>query len=202
MVDMETTATLTAPQPTRPETQDDRELVARFRAGETDAFERIVAAHQLRITRLVHRLLDRSDGTDDVIQEVFLAVLQNLGRFRGKSKMSTWMTTIAVNKCRSHGRRRRLWLRVLPWLAKNAESCGEPSDPLEATESHQQIRRAVQRLSTRYREPIVLRYFEEMSVAEIADVLGISHGAVEVRLSRARGKLKEILAPRPNEGSP
>ncbi len=199
---METTATLTAPQPDRVEPQDDRELVARFRAGETDAFDRIVDANQQRITRLVHRLLDAPDDADDVVQEVFLAALVNSKRFHGKCKLSTWLTTIAVNKCRSRWRRRRLWLRVMPWAARHVAD--DTSDPLEAAESHsqvrRQVRRAVQELSTKYRETVVLRYFQEMSVSEIADVLGISSGAVEVRLSRARGKLKEILSRRPNEG--
>ena len=110
---MEKTASLTAPGPVRAERHDDRELVARFRAGQRAAFDEIVEAHQQRIVRLGFRLLGSPDEVEDVVQEVFLSVLQNLKRFRGESKLSTWLTTIALNKCRSHHRRRLLRLRTL-----------------------------------------------------------------------------------------
>ncbi len=191
---METTATLTGPLPTRVEPHDDRELVARFKSGETDAFDEIVEAHQERIARLAFRLLGEPNDVDDVTQEIFLAVLRNLRRFRGKCKLSTWLTTIAVNKCRSH-RRRQLRIQVLPWLANAAANSSDAGEPREAAESHARVRRTVERLPARYREPIVLRYFEEMSVPQISDVLQISTGAVEVRLSRARRRLKQMLTP-------
>jgi len=192
---METIETLTAPEPTPAAPCDDAELAARFRAGQAGAFDQIVAAHQPRIVRLVGRLLDGSyldgaDDVDDIVQEVFLAVFTNLGRFRGECKLSTWLTTIAVNKCRSRRRLRRL----LPWPPRIVAVQGEPSAKLEADEQHAQVRRAVERLKPKYREPIVLRYFQQMPVPEIGQVLGISTGAVEVRLSRARGRLKEILS--------
>lgn len=188
------TATLTAPDQIRADPHDDRELVARFRAGETAAFDEIVAVHQQRIAALVCRLLDGRDEAEDVVQEVFLSVLQNLNGFRGKCKFSTWLTTIALNKCRSHNRRRLLRLRVLPWLARMRSPAPHAHRHVESAETHRQVHRAVRRLPAKYREPIVLRYFEEMSVPEIGRVLGISTGAVEVRLSRARGRLKEMLS--------
>lgn len=191
---METTAALSPPEATPADPCDDRELLARFRAGESAAFEAIVAAHQRRIVRLVHRLLGGLDGVDDVTQEVFLAVLENLGRFRGKCTLSTWLTTIAVNKCRSRLRRHRLRLRLLPWLAKPDAAQPDAGRHVEAAESHQRVREAVEQLPAKYREPVVLRYYEQMSARRIGEVLGISTGAVEVRLSRARRRLRETLS--------
>ena len=196
---MEKTASLTAPGPVRAERHDDRELVARFRAGQRAAFDEIVEAHQQRIMRLVFRLLGSPDEVQDVAQEVFLSVLQNLKRFRGESKLSTWLTTIAVNKCRSHQRRRLLRLRTLFYLTKTLTVTSEQGGAAESAEIHDELRRAVRRLSARYREPIVLRYFEELSVHEIGEVLGISANSVEVRLTRARRKLREILSTRLGE---
>ena len=196
---MERTASLTAPGPVRAERHDDRELLARFRAGQTAAFDEIVEAHQQRIVRLVFRLLGSPDEVQDVVQEVFLSVLQNLKRFRGESKLSTWLTRIAVNKCRSHHRRRLLRLRTLFYLTKTLTVTSEQGGVTESAEIHDELRRAVRRLSPRYREPIVLRYFEELSVREIGEVLGISANSVEVRLTRARRKLREILSTRLGE---
>jgi RNA polymerase sigma factor (sigma-70 family) len=196
MLDMESTASLTAPEPTRAEFREDGDLVARFRAGEGTAFDEIVAAYQERIVRLASRLLGRPEEVEDAVQEVFLAVLRHRKRFRGECKFSTWLTTIAVNKCRSQRRRRLLRLQTLFRLAAPAATASEEDPEAESTEIHEELRRAVHRLPARYREPIVLRYFETLSVGEIAEVLGISANGVEVRLSRARRKLKETLCNR------
>ena len=92
----------------------DRRLVARFVAGDESALDEIVLTHQRRITHLVHRLLGWPEGVEDIVQEVFVAVLSNLHRFRGESRFSTWLSRIAVNKCRSHQRQQLLWRRIRP----------------------------------------------------------------------------------------
>ncbi len=196
---MEKTASLTASGPIRAERHDDGDLAARFQAGDSAAFDQIVAAHQQRIARLVFRLLGKPDEVQDVVQEVFLAVFENLERFRGESKLSTWLTTIALNKCRSHRRRSLLRPRSLFRIAKTPTVPSEQDRPAESAEIHEELRRAVRRLSARYREPIVLRYFEELPVPEIGKVLGISVNTVEVRLTRARQKLREMLSVRSGE---
>ena len=166
--------------------------------GETDdaTFERIVAIHQQRVTRLVHRLLERPDDVEDVVQEVFLAVLTKSNHFRGQSKLSTWLTRIAINKCRSYRRRRlleiRTWFRLAEAAGVQHQHQRQPDDEPETI--HHELNRAVHRLKAKYREPIVLRYFEDLSAAEIAEVLGISTGAVDARLTRARRQLKEMLS--------
>ena len=196
MLDMETSTALTASEPVPAEQYGINRSVAHSQAGEAIALDRLVADHQQRIARLVHRLLDGPDDVEDVVQEVFLAAFKNLGRFRGQSKVSTWLTTIALNKCRSYRRWRLLRLRTLLRLAEATAAPTEEAPPVETAEIHEEVRRAVRRLSSRYREPIVLRYFEQLSVAEIAEALEISANNVEVRLSRARRKLGEILSNR------
>ncbi len=192
-VDMENIAP-TAPPPTRDGPEEDAQRVARFLAGDSAAFEEIVEVHQRRVTGLVYRLLDRPDDVDDVVQEVFLAVFDNLHRFRGRSRFSTWLTTIAVNKCRSFRHRRLLRWRKWFQFAEQRRASTEAHRTADGDESHERVRRAVGRLAAKYREPIVLRYFEQTPIEQIAEVLGISRGAVEVRLSRARARLKEILS--------
>jgi RNA polymerase sigma-70 factor (ECF subfamily) len=196
---MEKAASLTAPGPVRADRHDDGDLAARLQAGQPAAFDQFVAAHQERIARLVFRLIGEPDEVQDVVQEVFLSVLQNLKRFRGESKLSTWLTAIALNECRSHRRRSLLRPRTLFHLAKTLAAPPEEDRPAESAEVHERLRRAVRRLSAKYREPIVLRYFEELSVREIGQVLGISANNVEVRLTRARYKLREMLSIRLGE---
>lgn len=172
----------------------DRRLVARFLSGDQAAFDEIVSAHQRRIAHLVYRLLGWPTDVDDVVQDVFVSVLSNLDRFRGDSRFSTWITSIAVNTTRSHQRRRLFRRRHKRRLV---DRCRQTSNNNHhesvSTEDHEKVRKAVRTLPVKFREPIVLRYFQEMSVTEIADMLGVSSGAVEVRLSRARRRLREVL---------
>jgi RNA polymerase sigma factor (sigma-70 family) len=201
---MGTTAELKMCGSARGEDQEDNELVARFQAGDGTAFDRLVLGHQGRVVRLAYRLLGRPHEVDDVVQEVFLSVLENVKRFRGECRFSTWLTRIVVNKCRSHQRwrlrRLRLWLaacRRLGRLRLSSEE-GPFSDP--SSPANDAVCHAVNLLPAKYREAVVLRYFEDLSIAEIGQALGISAGAVDVRLTRARQKLKRMLGDRGVEG--
>lgn len=187
---------------TRAATRPGADLARRLAAGGADALDELVALYTPRLTRLVHRLLGwRRDGVEDVVQEVFLAALINAKRFRGESSLDTWLSSIAVNKCRSRQRRYRLlWDR---WVGCPRAPAPAPADApsrdapighgLALNETAGKVREAVGALSPRDREVVVLRYFDELSAAEIAEATGQSRNSVEVRLHRARGRLAEAL---------
>jgi RNA polymerase sigma-70 factor (ECF subfamily) len=162
-----------------------------------DAFDRLVAEYQRPVTRLVHRLLGWRGDVEDVVQDVFLAALKNFDRFRGEATAWTWLAAIAINRCRSYRRRRLLEFR---WLsrAKQEKSTAGVDRRVEPDETAQRVRKAVTALPIRDREVIVLYYLEEMTVADMAKTIGSSPGAIDVRLHRARTKLREILQ-RPNK---
>jgi RNA polymerase sigma factor (sigma-70 family) len=162
---------------------------------ERPGLEALVAANEERIRRVVYRLLGWSHEAEDVVQEVFLSALKGLGKFRGGSSMTSWLTRIAVNECRSHWRKRVIRLRSLGRQQPPAgELAGQPADGLMDRETFARIRRQVRALPGRYREVVVLRYLEEMSRDQTAEALGISTKAVDVRLHRARVRLKAALA--------
>jgi RNA polymerase sigma-70 factor (ECF subfamily) len=102
---------------------------------------------------------------------------------------------IAINQCRSHQRRRLLGLGILSRLWHGAKTPLGPAADVSAEQREQaaQIRRAVNRLRPRDREVVVLHYLEELPVADVAGLLGVTRGAVEVRLSRARKRLRGLL---------
>lgn len=162
-------------------------------------FEALVAEHEPRIRRLAYRLLgwrgggvgDASGDVDDVVQDVFLAALTHLDRLRGHASVATWLVTVTLNRCRTHRRRKLLTLR---WLLAARE---EPAPPADAAprrdETSARVREAVAGLPAKDREVIVLYYLEALPTAEIAVLLNLSAGAVDVRLHRARRRLKESL---------
>jgi RNA polymerase sigma-70 factor (ECF subfamily) len=173
----------------------DQTLPSRFARGDARAFDELVATYRPRVTRLAYRLLGWKGDVEDVVQEVFLAALKHLGRFRGQASLNTWLTAITVNACRS--RRRRL---LMQWRffrrARNGpipESApAADQSPIDA-ETFACVRSAVQALPARDREVIVLHYLEHLPADEIAALLRVSRGAIEVRLHRARQRLKTVL---------
>jgi RNA polymerase sigma-70 factor (ECF subfamily) len=171
-----------------------REILEKSGSDAPD-LDALVASHGRQVARLVARLVDRPQDVEDLVQETFLAALAHGQSFRGECRPSTWLSRIAVNRCRSHHR----WRRVRRWLPLPS---GPASDPAAATgpdgaiEAGEEVRRAVRRLPGKFREAIVLRYFEDLAVDEMAEVLKLSRAAVEKRLSRARQRLKEMLGPR------
>ncbi|HEY2881225.1 MAG TPA: RNA polymerase sigma factor [Pirellulales bacterium] len=175
---------------------DEAEWLARAVAGEQAAADWFVTAHQEQITRLVYRLLGWSGEIDDVVQDVFVDALQNLSRFDRRSKVATWLTRIAINRCRSYQRKqwiRREFLRKL--LRVGSDGTAEPEQTIEVQETVQQVHAALGKLKQEDREIVVLRYLEEMPIEEIAHSLGVTRGAADVRLTRARQRLERILEP-------
>jgi len=178
------------------ERTDERVLVERFNGGDDGAFERIVEIHSEGIGVLANRLLCWSGDVEDVVQDVFLAAFVGLKKFRFQCNLKTWLFTITINKCRTHRYKRMLRLRRL--RRGMTDDCAASDDGVAGrlldAERFAGVRRAVERLPMRYREPVVLRYLEELETDEIARVLGIRRNALQVRLSRARKLLKGHLA--------
>lgn len=176
------------------ERTDERVLVERFNGGDDGAFERIVEIHSEGVGVLANRLLCWSGDVEDVVQDVFLAAFVGLKKFRFQCSLKTWLFTITINKCRTHRYKRMLRLKRRRGMA---EDCAASDDGVAGrlldAERFAGVRRAVEGLAMRYREPVVLRYLEEMETDEIARVLGISRNALQVRLSRARKLLKGHL---------
>ena len=161
----------------------------------SESFEAIVAEHREPIRRLVYRLLAWSPDAEDVTQEVFLVALTKRASFQGRSSMATWLTRIAVNKCREHGRKVSVRMRaVLGWFDRRRGEARGPADRAIGREAGERVREAVAGLPRKYREAIVLRCLQGMTGREMARAVGITPGAADVRLQRARAMLKRSLA--------
>ncbi|MBN1489463.1 MAG: sigma-70 family RNA polymerase sigma factor [Phycisphaerae bacterium] len=178
----------------RPAETADQELVEAFGRGDASAFDRLVARHRARVAALAYRLLGWSGDADDVVQDVFLAAFRGLVRFRGEASLASWLFRITVNTARKHQRRRWLWLRRAAEASASEFAAGTADQPAMTRERFEQVRQAIRALPMRYREVVVLRYLEEMPVAEVAAMLRLTENAVGVRLHRARTRLKERLA--------
>lgn len=173
------------------ETGED-ELVERARRGDVDAFSELVARHQQIALRVAYPLV--GDDAADVVQDALVKAYRNLARFRPGASFRPWLLRIVTNEAsnrrRSFGRRERLELRVA------ARAAAEPSvdDAVLSRERSEELAAALARLSVPDRQVIALRWFSELSEAEMAVALDCAAGTVKSRLSRAMARLREELA--------
>jgi RNA polymerase sigma-70 factor (ECF subfamily) len=174
---------------------EDAAAARRVLAGDLAAFGGIVQRWQGRLITLAWRFSRDRTAAEDMAQEAFVKAFRALHTFRGESAFSTWLTAIAMNVYRSWLRERAPW----PIDADLTRLTGDGPDPLarlQARERADAVRRAVLTLPPRYREPIVLFYFQEMDVSETARILGIPEGTLKARLHRGRELLKRKAATR------
>jgi len=165
-------------------------------------------AYRPRILRYVTRLVGEADA-EDVTQHVLLKLGEGLGQFRGESSQSTWIYRIATNAALDQLRRARARPTQGQDCAVTAEDGDSDSEPVGASversipsvetsaireEMSQCVRDFVERLPDNYKTVIVLSELEGFKNSEISDILGISLGAVKIRLHRAREKLRQELS--------
>jgi RNA polymerase sigma-70 factor (ECF subfamily) len=173
-------------------------LVEQISRIDESAFDKIVEQYTTDVAALANRLLGWPGDVEDVTQDVFLAAFVGLKKFRRDCSMKTWLFTITINKCRSYRHKRKL--RLLRAIPISTDDIGKRLPSAETTdkktadiETFEQVRRAVAALPAKYREAVVLRYLQELPTDEISRILGISLNTLQVRLSRARERLKQDL---------
>jgi RNA polymerase sigma-70 factor, ECF subfamily len=176
------------------------ELVARTQRGDANAFAELVRLHQDAIFGLVHRLTNGRE-TEELTQDVFLRAWNNIDRFRGESRFSTWLYRIAVNICYDHRAKRRVQEqnREVSFgsssmsITKPASNEPTPDQKLEEKELIESFRGAVEALEPGPRAAFLLRHQEGLSMGEIAAILKISETNAKVRVHRARETVLTIL---------
>ena len=183
------------------------ECIRRILAGEKHLFHDLIRPCERSIYFLLFSLLHNETEAEDAAQDTAIKVFLNLHHFRGDSQFRTWVLSIARNE--GLGRLRKAVTRKEDSLdAETDDQTGDytpavltswreiPSEALERQELGVMLRTAIEGLPEIYRNVVVLRDIEEMDVRETATALGISEGAVKVRLHRARALLQRELAPR------
>lgn len=140
-------------------------------------------------------MLGDPNDAEDAAQEIFMRIYRQLGRYDPSRKFSTWTLAIATNYCIDQLRRRRMQLvpleNIIPWARSREVG---PEGEAITQEARDDVQRLIMRLPEKYRAPLVLRYFEELSCAEIAEVLGMPEGTVKTQIHRARKALEKLLA--------
>ncbi len=184
---------------------EERQLVARLRRREPQAFATLVRAFEGRIFNLIYRMLGDAEEARDVGQDVFVTVFRSIGQFRGEARLSTWVYRIATNHCRNRlkylsrrggGRSESLdGFIEKPDQAVLGERLPRPDQEAAGYRLEAALQQAIQALDPEHREILVLRDIQGVSYQEIEDITGLPAGTVKSRLHRARLALRERVAP-------
>ena len=173
---------------------NDAELVSQILNGNMKSFTFLVSRYQKLVVHITGRLIQRHEELEDVSQEVFLKVYQNLGKYRNECKLSTWIATIAYNTSINYLRKFKksddTGLDDKAILDKLADY---RSDDYETTDLHRYIRNQIELLPVHYRTVLTLYHLEEFSYQEIETITGMPEGTVKNYLFRAKALLKEKL---------
>jgi RNA polymerase sigma-70 factor (ECF subfamily) len=184
----------------------EQELISRIKAGEKQLFYALIQPHERGLYLAAFSIMQNEADAEDVAQEAVLKALSHLNQFRGEAKFSTWLIQICINEAKMRLRRDHkdryesidsgqeteegdyVPMDVADWREI-------PSDALAHKELKEALARALASLQPKYREVFVLRDVQGMSIAEAAEVLGITQATVKMRLMRARLQMRDALAP-------
>ena len=180
---------------------EETEMIHQLQAGDELAFRKLVEDYQLRVFHICMELLHVREDAEDIAQEVFVEIYHSIGRFRGASRLSTWIYRIAVNKSLNHIRRKKWhrWLQPIENLTGRREA--EPVAPentlpereIEERQQLAQLWHALDSLPENQRKAFVLSRMEDFSYREIAAIMETTLPGVESLLQRARVNLQKKL---------
>ncbi len=180
----------------------DRELIDRTLAGNGDAYAMLVERHQRKIFRVARSIVRDEMEADTITQDTFVQAYTHLSRFEGRAELETWLTRIAINRSRDALRHRRfVSLFTLRDDGSETETLIEPVDErpdperqLLSSQLRTAIGRAEKQLSAQQKTIFRLRHYENLSLEDIAEAMGLRAGTVRAHLFRAIHKIRKELA--------
>ena len=189
--------------PEAPPLEQDVEMLKRLHDGDRTAMAELYDRYFDRVYSLVFNQVDRNrDTAEDIVQETFLAALKSAKGFKGRSSAYTWLCSIAYHKVADHYRRQsRERKRMVSGVdvdtvdvSENPGSQPQPDSLIESAETRQIVNEALAKLPWDYRQVLILKYVEELSVQEISQIMDRSPKSVEGLLTRSRKALQTQLA--------
>ena len=163
--------------------QTEHEFIIRCQRGELKAFKRIYDTHSIMLYSIAVRMLGIKEDAEDAIQNCFIKLYRNIGQFKGESKFSSYLVKILMNCCYD----------ILAKRKRNFDAVESPSVFNEENEWSLSLETAIAMLPIKMRECFILFAVQGFKQVEIADIMGISEGAVKAHIFQAKKKLRDTL---------
>lgn len=161
-----------------------KSMVAKAKGGNKEAFLEIINENRANIYRVAKGILRNEEDIEDAIQNTIINAYENIKTLKKDEYFKTWITRILINECNSIFRKNKRFVV----LEEEGQGNGYKDDY-----ENIDLTRAINSLNEELKATVVLFYFEDMTTKEIADILDVPEGTVRSRLTRARGKLREIM---------
>ena len=184
--------TLEASMPMAARNQDpDAELIERYFAGDTSAFDEIMIRYERQIYRVCYRFVEDREDAMDLAQDVFVKAFEHLPTFRRESTLKTWLYRIAINHCLNHVKKHSQEFVQVTEFTSSTKSSAQAE--LEHQEQRQRFRRLVKRLPPKQKAILELRVNEQLSYEEIAKISGRSVSTIKASVFFALEKLRKFV---------
>ena len=166
----------------------------RYESSPAYEIEALIRDYGNDVLRTAYMYVKDIHTAEDIFQEVFIKVNQKLSTFEGNSSIKTWIIRITINSCKDY-LKSAYNRRVVPMMEYQEDAIVSESDydEVEKQDTNHMIKETVLSLPVKYRDIVLCGYFQEMTIAEAAQVLNIAEGTAKSRLSRARQRLKDML---------
>jgi RNA polymerase sigma-70 factor, ECF subfamily len=171
----------------------DSELARRARAGDAAAFEALVDRHYADCLRYATRMLGNRADAEEAVQDTFVRAFHAIRRYDERDRLRAWIFRILLNRCRSYARRRATGWAFLARLQRFSSGDAGRVEPLIDEMEASRLQRALAVLPTDQREAFLLKYQEELSYPEMAEITGAGISALKMRVKRACERLGELL---------
>ena len=177
--------------------EDEQVWLDQARKGDKVAFGQLVEAYQTPVYNLAYRMLNNSGEAEEAAQEAFIRAYTRLESYDPEHKFSTWLLSITSNYCIDQIRKRRALLLSIdeplpPHPALQSDGNKGPEAQMMNNEQQEMVQTLLTELPPDYRQAVILRYWNELSYEEIAEIMETSVSAIKSRLFRARKQLAEI----------
>jgi RNA polymerase sigma-70 factor (ECF subfamily) len=172
-------------------------LISECIAGNEAAIEMLVRQHETGVFRLALSIVGDQAEANEITQETFIAALRSLRSYEEKKSFKAWLYTIALNHSRSHLRKRKTLERLRNTLTTifRVETQKQilPEEMVMQNDQEAEVWKTLNQLDEPFRIVVILRYFHELSIAEISEILAITQGTIHSRLHTARQRLRNTL---------
>jgi len=174
----------------------DEKLVSYVRSKNQEAYAEVMLRYQEKLMRYARSIVNDEQTATDVVQNAFIKAFKNLQGFDTKRKFSSWIYRIAHNEAMNEIKksRRLISLEKNAWLTTKMQSEEDIEEDYTKKELKIMMKKAIEKVDIKYREPLVLYYIDEKSYEEIGEILRIPMGTVGTRIGRGKKKLKEEYA--------
>lgn len=174
---------------------DDEKLIADFKAGDKKSFNKIVLKYQKMVYNITRKMVINHDDADEITQNVFIKLYKTLNKFKGESKLSTYLYRISINMSLNYLKKRKLIQNKFNTSIDEKEIF-DRTDALKKIETNEKenfIRKAIENLPPQQRTVFILRFYENLSYEEISEILGTSIGGLKANFYHATKNLKSFF---------